>query len=73
MCGTLLEIAVRNSTLAAGGVSTGVTVHPLSGDIDVHVVELFDSIKVALKRGEVDWTWFPPQIGSLLIVCSPGC
>ena len=55
VCGTLLEIAVRNSALAQEACQRGLTVHPLSGDIDVHVVDPFDSIKVALKRGEVDW------------------
>ena len=55
VCGTLLEIAVRNSSLAREACQRGLTVHPLSGNIDEHVVEPFDSIKVALKRGEVDW------------------
>ena len=49
VCGTFLEIAVRNSSLAQEACQHGLTVHPLSGNIDEHV------IKVALKRGEVDW------------------
>ena len=55
VCGTLLEIAVRSSSLVQEACQRGLTVHPLSGNIDEHVVEPFDGIKVALKRGEVDW------------------
>ena len=54
VCGTLLEIAVRSSSLVQE-CQRGLTKHLLSGNIDEHVVEPFDSIKVALKRGEVDW------------------
>ena len=55
VCGTLLEITVRNSALAQEACQRGMAVHPLSGGIDVHVVDPFDSIKVAVKRGEVEW------------------
>ena len=55
VCGTLLEIAVRRSSLVQETCQRGLTVHPLSGNVGEHVVEPFGGINVALKRGEVDW------------------
>ena len=54
VCGTVLEIVVQSSSWVQEACQRGLTVHPFV-NIDEHVVEPFDGIKVALKRGEVDW------------------
>ena len=52
---TLLEIGCAKLVIGAGGVSKWVdSASLLSDNIDEHVVEPFDGIKVASKRGEVD-------------------
>ena len=36
-------------------------IHALSGRVNTHVVEPFDELKVAVKRGEIDWLHIVPE------------
>ena len=49
------EASGEDNRLASQIREHGVAIHELSGGIDIQLSEPFDKLKVAVKRGEIDW------------------
>ena len=59
--GRFCEVSGGDNRLTAQIREYGVAVHELSGGIDLQSSEPFDSLKVAVKRGEIDWLHIIPE------------
>ena len=76
--GTFCEVAVNESCLASIIKNDGMTMHSLSGEVNDQSKEPFDQVKIAVKRGEIDWLhivptdhWFSQQ--RLITRCARLC
>ena len=58
--GCFCEVAECESVLAVKMRESGTAIHALSGRANTHV-EPFDELKVAMKRGEIDWLHIVPE------------
>ena len=61
--GSFCEVEECESVLVAKMKESGATTHALSGRVNTHVFEPFDELKVAVKRGEIDWLHIVPEFG----------
>ena len=55
------EVSGGDNRLTAQIREHGVAVHELSGGIDTQPSEPFDKVKMAVKRGEIDWLHIVPE------------
>ena len=62
--GTYFEVADHSTQMAQEMVRRGLMVRTSTSAVDVTQVEPFDVIKVALKRGELDWFRVVPSMNS---------
>ena len=58
--GTFCEVAVYESGLASIIKNDGMTMHSSSGVVNDQSKEPFDQVKIAVKRGEIDWSHTVP-------------
>ena len=58
--GVFCEVARTESHLEGTMKEDGVAIHSLSGGVDLQFQESFDQLKVAVKRGEIDWLHILP-------------
>ena len=59
--GRFCEVAGGDNRLTAQIKEHGVAVHELSGGIDTQSPAPFDKVKLAVKRGEIDWLHIVPE------------
>ena len=58
--GTFCEVAASESGLASIIKNDGMTMHSLSREVNGQLKEPFDQVKIAVKRGEIDWLHIVP-------------
>ena len=70
--GVFCEVARTESYLKGTMKEDGVSIHSLSGGVDLQLRESFDQLKVVVKRGEIDCTFCHQSRGFMRNLCSPG-